>query len=53
MWHQGERTMMKHVIAADVLINDAPPALAILVLEDGDTITVAGHVMRYHRFSDG
>lgn len=53
VWHQGERTMMKHVIAADVLINDAPPALAILVLEDGDTITVAGHVMRYHRFSDG
>jgi curved DNA-binding protein CbpA len=49
VWHHGERSMLKHMIGAGVTVNGAPPALSIIVLEDGDAITVGAHEMRYHR----
>jgi hypothetical protein len=49
VWHHGERSMLKHVIGAGVIVNGAPPALSIIVLEDGDAIAVGVHEMRYHR----
>lgn len=53
VWHHGERSMLKHALGAGVTIGGAPPALSIIVLEDGDEIAIAGHEMRYRRIPGG
>ena len=47
LWRQAGHYMLRQIGGAETLIGGEPLALPIVVLEDGDELTIGPHVLRF------